>query len=171
MKKRTSLLSILSVLGFFLAGCSGSGPKNETPPPVPPPKPAEMVRSVPPPPPVVEPMPEPPKFVLTDVNFEFDKSNLTPKAQSILDDAASFLSGHPDIRYQISGHTDSRGSDSYNQALSERRVNSVLDYLKARGVSRSQLDVNAYGETRPIASNDTDAGRAENRRVELDPIK
>ena len=116
-------------------------------------------------------MPEPPKFVLNDVNFEFDKSNLTPAAQTILDDAAGFISGHPDVRYQINGHTDSRGSDTYNQALSERRANSVLSYLESNSVSRSQLDMNAYGESQPIASNETDAGRAENRRVELEPIK
>jgi len=119
---------------------------------------------------VVAPMPEPPKFVLKDVNFEFDKSSLTPSAQAILDDAAGFISGHPGIRYEINGHTDSRGSANYNEGLSARRADSVLNYLESRSVSRSQLDVNAYGESRPIASNDTDAGRAENRRVVLTPI-
>lgn len=171
MNMRTFLLSFLSVLVFSLAGCSGSGPKNERPRPVAPPKPV-MVSQKAPPPPMVAPVPEPepPKFVLNDVNFEFDKSNLTPAAQSILGDVASFLTGHPTVRYEINGHTDSRGSDNYNQALSERRANSVLNYLESRGIPRNQLDVNAYGETRPIASNETDAGRAENRRVVLKPI-
>jgi OOP family OmpA-OmpF porin len=172
MKKITSQLFILAALAFLLAGCSGSGPKNEIPRPVAPPKPVMAVESAPPPPMVAPvPEPEPPKYVLTDVNFEFDKSNLTPAAQTILDDVASFISGHPAVRYQINGHTDSRGSDNYNQALSERRANSVLEYLESRGVSRSQFDVNAYGESQPVATNETDAGRAENRRVELEPIK
>ncbi len=171
MNKQTFVLSALSILIFSLAGCSsGSGPKNERPRPVEPPQPAQVSKVVmPPPAPMVEPMVVPPKFVLKDVNFEFDKATLTPAAQSILDDAARFISNHPDLRYQVNGHTDSRGSDAYNQALSERRGHSVLDYMVSRGASRDQVDVNGYGESQPIESNDTDAGRAENRRVEIEP--
>lgn len=169
MNKRTPLISIIPVLILLLAGCSGSGPKNERPRPVPAPKPAMVPREAPAPI-VVAPTPEPMKFVLKDVNFEFDKSNLTPSAQAILDDAAAYISAHPTIRYEINGHTDSRGSDNYNEGLSARRATSVLDYLESQSVPRSRLDVNAYGESQPIASNDTDAGRAENRRVELAPI-
>jgi len=67
----------------------------------------------------------------------------------------------------VAGHTDSVGTDSYNQGLSERRANAVKDYLTAQGIKASRLTARGYGESRPVASNDTDEGRAENRRVEL----
>jgi outer membrane protein OmpA-like peptidoglycan-associated protein len=68
---------------------------------------------------------------------------------------------------EIAGHTDSVGTDQYNQALSERRANSVAGYLGSHGVMQQRMIVVGAGETRPVASNDTDAGRAQNRRVEI----
>jgi OOP family OmpA-OmpF porin len=68
---------------------------------------------------------------------------------------------------EVAGHTDSTGSETYNQGLSERRANSVKDYLTSQGVTATRLSAKGYGEAQPVASNDTKEGRAENRRVEL----
>jgi outer membrane protein OmpA-like peptidoglycan-associated protein len=67
----------------------------------------------------------------------------------------------------VLGHTDSTGSDAYNQALSERRAQSVADYLSMRGVARARMGIRGYGETQPIAPNETEEGRSQNRRVEI----
>ena len=91
-------------------------------------------------------------------------------ARSILDNAADVIPKYPDIQFRVGGHTDSQGSDAYNVGLAERRVASVIDYLVSRGVSREQLVGIGYGESLPIDTNDTAAGRARNRRVEIVPI-
>jgi len=104
---------------------------------------------------------------LEGVHFEHDKAVLTAAARSILDEAASIIAANPSIRVEIVGHTDSSGSDAYNQALSERRAESARAYLQAAGVSSSRLLASGRGEGSPIADNDTREGRAANRRVEL----
>ena len=104
---------------------------------------------------------------LQGVNFEFDRAALTAEGRSILDRAAAVLEGNPTVRVEIVGHTDSRGSDEYNQRLSERRAQSVRTYLESKGISANRLSASGRGESSPVASNDTDAGRAQNRRVEL----
>ena len=111
---------------------------------------------------------------LKGVNFDYDKDNLRPDAIAILDEAVSILTQHPDLRVEVAGHTDSKGSDEYNQALSERRARVVYDYLTAHGVDASRLvGPNGFGESRPIAPNnnedgsDNPEGRARNRRTEL----
>lgn len=104
---------------------------------------------------------------LEGVNFDFDKSTIRPEGKAILNGAAALLQKHERVVVEVAGHTDSVGSDAYNQGLSERRANAVKDYLTAQGVKASRLTARGYGESRPVASNDTDAGRAENRRVEL----
>lgn len=106
-------------------------------------------------------------LVLRDVNFEFDSAVLTMGAEGILDDVAEKLRANENVRVRIEGHTDAVGSDSYNQDLSQRRADSVADYLASQGVSTDRMRTIGYGESQPVASNDTDAGRAENRRVEL----
>lgn len=128
------------------------------------PEPVERVAAAPPPPtaPAVKR-----KMVLRGVNFDFDKSNIRADARPVLDEAAQTLKEYGDVRISVGGHTDSRGTDQYNQALSVRRAKSVADYLAARGVARSRMQIDGYGESRPVASNDTDDGRAQNRRVEL----
>ncbi|GGX79637.1 hypothetical protein GCM10007160_03740 [Litchfieldella qijiaojingensis] len=110
----------------------------------------------------------PESLVLRDVNFEFDSARLTPQAEQVLDGVAERLVASPNVRVSIEGHTDSVGSDAYNQQLSQRRAESVVDYLESRGVERNRMRAQGFGEEQPIASNETDAGRAENRRVELD---
>jgi outer membrane protein OmpA-like peptidoglycan-associated protein len=108
-------------------------------------------------------------IVLKGINFAFNSAELTAESKKVLDqdrDVAR-LKGEPDIRVEVAGHTDSVGSDAYNQKLSERRAQSVVDYLISKGVDPKRLKAVGYGKTKPVASNATDAGRAENRRVEL----
>lgn len=105
---------------------------------------------------------------LRGVNFEFDRSTLDGQSTAVLDEAVSILQRYPDLRVEVAGHTDSIGSESYNQGLSERRADAVYQYLIGRGVDQSRLSgPNGYGETRPIAPNDSAEGRAKNRRTEL----
>lgn len=106
-------------------------------------------------------------IVLHGVNFEFDKARLTVNAKAILDMVVGALQAAPAVQVEIGGHTDSRGSDSYNQRLSEERAHSVMAYLAEQGIDAARLTAKGYGETQPVADNDTDEGRELNRRVEL----
>lgn len=99
--------------------------------------------------------------------FGFDSYQLTPQAKENIRNMAETLKKYEDTNVLIEGHTDSKGTDSYNQRLSEQRAQAVADYAASLGVSRSRLVTKGYGEEQPVASNDTDAGRAENRRVEV----
>ena len=99
--------------------------------------------------------------------FAFDKSSLTPSAQGQLDSLMSKLQGADVVSIKVIGHTDSKGSDAYNQALSDRRASAVADYLLSRGLAADKLTSEGRGEREPVADNETDAGRAKNRRVEL----
>jgi outer membrane protein OmpA-like peptidoglycan-associated protein len=102
------------------------------------------------------------------VEFEVDSFALTDRGRVVLDEVLATLEGAPDdIRVLISGHTDDRGSTAENQLLSEQRAKAVLDYLVAAGQDEGRFDTVGYGETKPIASNDTEEGRARNRRIEF----
>lgn len=101
------------------------------------------------------------------VNFDFDSSNLTATAKGNLDKLAQILENNPDTNINIYGHTDNVGKDDYNQKLSERRANSVKAYLTSKGIGASRLNAMGMGEASPVATNDTAAGRAQNRRVEF----
>ena len=101
------------------------------------------------------------------VNFAFDSSNLSQDAKNNLDKLATVLINNPDTNINIYGYTDSKGTDSYNQSLSERRAMAVKTYLSQKGVSSSRLFSMGMGEADPVASNETDMGRAKNRRVEF----
>lgn len=169
-----------------LVGYAACSPKAEPPPPAPEPKPA--------PPPKPEPekdsdgdgvvdsrddCPDTPRGTPVDargcpeipdlegVHFDFDKATLTPAATQILDGAATTLERNPHVRIEIVGHTDSVGSDSYNQGLSERRAESVRSYLLDKGVAPGRITAEGRGESAPVTDNDTSEGRARNRRVEL----
>jgi len=85
----------------------------------------------------------------------------------VLDNVASTLNQYNQTVIEVAGHTDSVGTDAYNQQLSERRANAVAGYLSSRGVGQQRMIVVGAGETHPIATNDTEAGRAQNRRVEI----
>jgi outer membrane protein OmpA-like peptidoglycan-associated protein len=147
---------LLGTAGYFI--CKALAAEEEEPPPAPAPAPAPRAE------PRGEPMAE--KIVLRGVNFDFDKSNIRPDAAVILDEAVRILSGSSSP-VSIEGHTDWIGTDAYNQGLSERRANAVQAYLIEHGISPSRLSTSGYGESRPIASNETREGRALNRRVEL----
>jgi len=104
---------------------------------------------------------------LEGVHFDFDKATLRPEAIVILNNAAGLLTTQERVVVEVAGHTDSVGSDAYNQGLSERRANAVRDYLVSKGIKASRLTARGYGESQPVATNDTDEGRQANRRVEL----
>jgi len=107
-------------------------------------------------------------MTLKNVFFDFDKSDLKSESVTELNRLIKLLNDYPDIKIQLEGHTDSYGSDEYNQALSERRITSVKNYLVEHGIPESRIPkLIGYGELKPIDTNETDEGRANNRRVEL----
>ncbi|WP_252107801.1 MULTISPECIES: OmpA family protein [unclassified Halomonas] len=103
----------------------------------------------------------------SSVTFGFDSSELTSQARSSLNEVANVLTQYTDTRVNIAGHTDSTGAADYNQRLSERRAQAVGSYLSQNGVSSSRLVTSGYGASQPVASNDNEQGRAQNRRVEI----
>ncbi|VAW33389.1 OmpA family protein [hydrothermal vent metagenome] len=104
---------------------------------------------------------------LQGVHFDTDKSTLKPESIAILNAAVKTLGEHGSIRVEVAGHTDSRASDAYNQSLSQRRAKVVYDYLSGHGIANDRMTWKGYGESQPIATNDTAEGRAQNRRTEL----
>ncbi|MBV8145246.1 MAG: OmpA family protein [Gammaproteobacteria bacterium] len=102
-----------------------------------------------------------------DVLFDTGSAALKPGADLSLDRLATYLRSHPQTRILVEGNTDSRGSDEYNDALSERRAQSVANALTTRGVSADAIRTIGRGKAYPVASNDTDAGRQQNRRVDI----
>lgn len=105
--------------------------------------------------------------VSSEVSFDFDSASLKPAFIPTLDKVANILARYPNTNVTVVGHTDSTGPDSYNQGLSERRARSVSNYLAGHGVSGTRLYAIGQGESQPRASNDTEAGRQLNRRVEI----
>ena len=101
------------------------------------------------------------------MNFAFDSAQLDATAKAALDEAVTVIKSHSAVQLDVVGHTDTSGPEAYNQGLSERRAQAVVDYLVSRGVAASQLRAVGRGEGEPIASNDTRDGRERNRRVEL----
>jgi OOP family OmpA-OmpF porin len=108
---------------------------------------------------------------LSGVLFAFDSSDIRAQYRGVLDEVVTVIKANPEARVRLEGHTDAKGSDTYNQALSERRAQSVLAYLVAAGIDARRLEAIGYGEQRPIATNDTDEGRLQNRRLEISPIE
>jgi outer membrane protein OmpA-like peptidoglycan-associated protein len=111
------------------------------------------------------------KIVLHDINFEFDSATLTAGSKAELDKIAVGMKGQPTMGLIIEGHTDATGSDAYNMKLSKERAAAARTYLIGQGISGSRLEATGYGETKPIASNKTKEGRAENRRVEFKVVR
>ncbi|GAA3915682.1 OmpA family protein [Chitinophaga oryziterrae] len=101
------------------------------------------------------------------VLFGFDKSDLTPTAQTNIKQLATILNKYPDTYVRVEGHTDTTGTDAYNNALSERRATAVANYLKAQGVAASRVQTFWYGSKQPVVPNNSDANKAKNRRVEF----
>jgi outer membrane protein OmpA-like peptidoglycan-associated protein len=149
-----------AVIGFVIGGLTGyavSGwtcPPEEEPPAAPPPAPA--------PTPIAKE-----KLVLRGVTFDFDKATLRSDARPVLDEAAKALAARPTMRVVVEGHTDAKGTDAYNLRLSERRAQAVVAYLVKAGIASDRLEARGLGESQPVADNETEDGRARNRRVEL----
>ena len=101
------------------------------------------------------------------VNFAFNSSELSSSAKTNLDKLAKVLVNNPDTNINIYGHTDNKGTDAYNMTLSEKRAKSVVNYLASHGVKRNRMFAKGMGKSDPVATNETEAGRAENRRVEF----
>jgi len=169
---------VASAVALTLTGCASSGksPLACVPivcsfvgeRPAPPPPPARVVKK---PAPKPAPPPAPPmqeRLVLRGVNFATDSAAIDPASAVVLDVAADQLRSRPNVSVVVEGHTDSTGSDAYNQALSQRRADSVLKYLVRKGVPAQRLTARGFGEANPVASNDTAEGRAMNRRVALE---
>jgi outer membrane protein OmpA-like peptidoglycan-associated protein len=134
---------------------------NSAPPP-------PVVAQIPPPPPPPPPTPAPKKkIVLRGVHFDFDKATIRADARPVLDEAIHILQTEGGVAVIAEGHTDSIGTEAYNQKLSVRRANAVKDYLVKGGIAPSRIQTEGFGESQPVASNDTPQGRAQNRRVEL----
>lgn len=111
------------------------------------------------------------RFILRGVKFEFDSDRLLPESQLILNDVAETLTGYPKTRVQVEGHTDSIGEEAYNLGLSERRAIAVKTYLMGRGANGENMTPVGYGEAKPIADNNGEPGREENRRVEFAVVR
>ena len=108
------------------------------------------------------------KFVLKNIYFDFDKAELTAQSNAELDKQAEFIKENTEINFLIVGYTDSKGSDEHNMKLSQDRANAVMNALILRGVSPDRLKAEGRGKANPIATNDTEQGRAENRRIEIE---
>ena len=104
---------------------------------------------------------------LSGITFLFDSNEITPKGKLILNDVVSILKKHPKFNVVIEGHTDNAGDDALNLHLSQQRAQSVLAYLSNNGIQAERLTATGFGESSPIASNDSVEGRAQNRRIEF----
>ncbi len=111
------------------------------------------------------------KIILQGVVFNFDSMTLTEPGKRVLRSQIETLLKNPAAKIEISGHTDDAGSEVYNKNLSQNRAKSVMEYLVSHGVSQRILTAVGYGESKPVADNSTEAGRAENRRVEFKIIR
>lgn len=167
-----SALNDPQMLAIHAALTALGGPANSFPSCTqPPPPPAPAPPPPPPPPPAQRPTPPPPTparremLTMRGAHFAFDKSTLTQAAKDTLGQAVRLLKEHPEANAEIQGHTDFVGTEVYNQALSERRANSVKAYLVSQGISEGRITTKGFGESQPTADNRTAEGRAENRRV------
>lgn len=113
------------------------------------------------------------KIVISEkIQFETGKATILPESHGLLDELANVFNDNPQIELvSIEGHTDSTGSAKGNQALSQERAQAVLDYLAGKGVAPDRMQAKGFGQAKPIASNDTEEGRAQNRRVELNILE
>ena len=158
-----------------LAGCDGvpvpAAPAAPAPAPAPTPAPAPAPAPAAAPAPVVVAAPTSEKVTFAaDAFFDFDKSVLKPEGRAKLDDLVSKMSGlNLEVIIAV-GHTDSVGSDTYNQKLSIRRSEAVKSYLVSKGVEKNRVYTEGKGEKQPVADNKTSEGRAKNRRVEIEVV-
>lgn len=137
----------------------------------PPPRPAAPIAAAPDAPQAeAQPEPEPERLVLEGILFDRASATLRPESGPRLDRVVEYMEHRPRTRLRISGHTDSVGDPAVNMRLSEQRAQSVRDYLVEHGVDASRIEAVGYGDTRPVASNDTEEGRQQNRRIEAEEL-
>ena len=108
---------------------------------------------------------------LKNIYFDFDKTTLKNESFTELNKVVDFLKSNPSVEIEISGHTDSKGSDDYNASLSQGRSEEVVNYIISQGIDSYRLTAHGYGEAKPIDTNDSEEGRANNRRVEFTVMK
>lgn len=111
------------------------------------------------------------KVILYGILFDLDKASLKQESEKQLSNIVTLLIKYPDLKLEIQGHTDDQGKDDYNMNLSKNRSETVSNYLQLFGIDKKRLVTKGFGETKPIATNDTEEGRAQNRRVELIKLK
>jgi OOP family OmpA-OmpF porin len=122
----------------------------------------------PPPPPAQQPAPGTKLGTIGNAFFDFNRAEVKPgDGEDVLSNVVKTMKDNPGLKVLVEGHTDSVGSEDYNLRLSERRANAVRDYIVRQGVDAARITTRGAGEARPVASNDTAAGRAENRRAEV----
>jgi OmpA-OmpF porin, OOP family len=158
-----------AAIGAIIGGLGGHFICDPLVPPPPPPPPPPQ--ALPPPPPPPPPVKQHEKLVLRGVHFDFNKSKVRPDDAAILDEAVEILKAHPDVNIYVDGYCDAIGGEEYNLKLSQRRSDAVAKYLEDKGIPSSRLIPRGFGKTNFVASNDTDEGRAQNRRVELVPTE
>lgn len=168
--RRIFLPGAVVCAGLLLAGCSKKAtnvePAEEPPPPrqeePAPPRPAERPQAMAP-----EERSEPAPLVFENVNFDYDKSDLTPAARDIIANHARLLNANPGVKILIEGHCDERGTIEYNLALGERRADAVMRYLASLGVERARLSTISYGKERPLDYGHNETAWYKNRRAEF----
>lgn len=106
-------------------------------------------------------------FVFQPIYFDYDKSEIKPEFHEFLNKLIHVVEGHSDLRVKVTGHTDSDGSDAYNDGLSQRRAQAIIDFFVARGLSADRLEFDFKGEKAPADTNSTPEGRQRNRRVDF----
>jgi len=106
-------------------------------------------------------------IILQNINFETDKSELLSNSFNELDKLYNLLKSNSSVKIEVSGHTDNAGTENHNKQLSEARAKAVVDYLIEKGIKKERLSYKGYGSSKPIADNNTDEGKAKNRRVEF----
>ena len=106
-------------------------------------------------------------FVALDIHFETGKSTIKPESQAIVKEIAAMLQQNPGLKVSVEGHTDNVGTPQSNLTLSEARAKAVVDALSAEGIDKARLQSKGWGQTKPVADNGTEEGKAKNRRVEI----
>ena len=174
MKRFSSILVMIALVGLLTWGCSCNVCREKAPAPPPKQGPVVQEEQKQPVPSVEEAKPAPApqvdvealakSFEQKDIHFDFDKYDLKPEARATLKELANFLLEHPEYRVRIEGHCDERGTEEYNLALGEKRANAAKDYLVSLGVSPDRIDTISYGENRPLCTEHNESCWWRNRR-------
>ncbi len=163
MVKRLFIISLCLLGIVWMAGCTSEEEQPPEPPPVEETTPMEEA----PAPAIEEPVAAVEEFDSSTIHFAYDDYNLQSEAKSMLEIKAQYLMKNTDVRVQVEGHCDERGSNQYNLALGERRANTTKEYLISLGVNPDQLSTISYGEERPLDTASNEESWSKNRRAEF----